>query len=37
LSQLFAEFSNDTAQSASLNPMNIIFNTLSSAGITMGN
>ncbi|MGO9260248.1 MAG: hypothetical protein ACLQU1_28665 [Bryobacteraceae bacterium] len=37
LSQLFGAFANDAAQSASLNPMNIIFNTLSSAGITMAN
>lgn len=38
LSQLFGALSSNTAQAdASVNPMNIIFSTLSSAGITTGN
>ena len=37
LSQLFSNAQTNTAQSASLNPMNIIWNTLAQAGITPAN
>jgi len=37
LSQLFSATPSNTAQSNALNPMNIIFNTLSQAGITTSN
>jgi hypothetical protein len=37
LAQLFGAYANNTAQGDALNPMNIIFNTLSSDGITLGN
>lgn len=37
LSQLLAAYSTTSASGDALNPMNIIFNTLSSAGVTLGN